>query len=195
MDLRDAGTMARDLLQKHHLDAWTFGFDRAKRRAGCCHHGQHVISLSAPLTALHSEHQVRNTVLHEIAHALVGPHHGHDSVWKSQAIAIGASPERCLPNDAPKLAGRYTGTCSRGHEFSAHKRPTRPKICTICPPALGVERLLTWTQGDVSIRMLPSYVTQLVKLADVGGSAAARDQLEMDSALGGGRDQPLTRGS
>ena len=57
VDLSAASRMARDLLQQHGLDEWNLGFDRAKRRAGCCHFGQKVISLSVPLTRLHPEHE------------------------------------------------------------------------------------------------------------------------------------------
>ena len=53
-------------------------YDSAKRRAGVCRFATQTLGLSAPLTTLHSEVEVRDTILHEIAHALVGPRHGHD---------------------------------------------------------------------------------------------------------------------
>ena len=38
--------------------------------------------------------EVRDTILHEVAHALVGPGHGHDTVWKATAAQVGARPQR-----------------------------------------------------------------------------------------------------
>ena len=34
---------------------------------------------------------IRDTILHEIAHALVGPCHGHDAVWRQKAREIGCT--------------------------------------------------------------------------------------------------------
>nr|WP_269327818.1 SprT-like domain-containing protein [Kineosporia mesophila] len=181
--------MARDLLRQHGLDDWELGFDRAKRRAGCCHFDLKVISLSIPLTVLHPQDEVRDTVLHEIAHALVGPDHGHDDVWRAQAVEIGAAPERSLSDDLPKLPGKFTGTCPEGHQAERHRRPTKPASCPTCSSRFDAEKLFTWTMGDLSIRMLPTYVAALVRLVETTGSAVAEEQLEMDEALGGGRHQ------
>ena len=48
---------------------WTFLFDRAIRRFGNCNYTKRQISLSAKLTLLNDEPVVRETLLHEIAHA------------------------------------------------------------------------------------------------------------------------------
>lgn len=32
-----------------------------------------------------------DTVAHEVAHALVGPAHGHDAVWRRKAVELGGS--------------------------------------------------------------------------------------------------------
>ena len=82
MDLRDAFAMAEYLLEVHGLDDWEVAYDNAKLRAGICRFGDKVLGLSAPLTAVHDEDDVRDTILHEIAHALVGPRHGHDATWR-----------------------------------------------------------------------------------------------------------------
>ena len=94
MDLRDAFAMAEYLLEVHGLDDWEVTYDNAKRRAGICHFTTRTVGLSAPLAAVHSEDDVRDTILHEIAHALVGPAHGHDATWRSMARRIGCSGER-----------------------------------------------------------------------------------------------------
>ena len=187
MELSVAATMARELLAEHGLDDWGLGFDRARRRAGCCRFGYKVISLSMPLTAIHPDDDVRETVLHEIAHALVGPGHGHDEAWRAQAVAIGSKGERCLADDVPTLPGRFTGTCPQGHQVARHKRATRVTSCSTCSHSFDHRSLLTWAIGDVSIRMLPTYVADLVRIVDSTGSSIAQEQLDLDAALGGGR--------
>ncbi len=36
---------------------------------------------------------MKQVLLHEVAHALVGPDHGHDQVWKDKALQIGCRPD------------------------------------------------------------------------------------------------------
>ena len=101
MDLDEALAMGRQLLDQHGLDEWDFRFDRAKRRAGLCRFDDRVISLSRYLTQLHDAEQVRDTVLHEIAHALAGPEAGHGPTWQAKARQVGARPRRTLPAEVP----------------------------------------------------------------------------------------------
>lgn len=42
-----------------------------------------------------NEEAIKDTVLHEIAHAMAGGHHHHDRVWVSCCNRIGANPSRC----------------------------------------------------------------------------------------------------
>jgi len=85
------------LKKTHSLVGWSLVFDKAKRRLGVCkykhkHVGVSSFMLKDPKT---SEHQVKNTLLHEIAHALVGKEHSHDAVWKAKAVSIGCDGSRC----------------------------------------------------------------------------------------------------
>ena len=132
MDLGDAYRMATQMLERLGLDDWHVEFDNAKRRAGVCRHGRKVIGLSAPLTRLHASDEVRETILHEVAHALVGAQHGHDAVWVAQARAIGSNAERCVPADAPKIPAPWLGVCASGHVRERHKRPERVESCGQC---------------------------------------------------------------
>ena len=108
MDLRDAYAMAEDLLDHHGLGEWSVAYDNAKRRAGICRFDRQEIGLSAPLTALHGEHDVRDTILHEIAHALVGPRHAHDATWEAMARKIGSTGQRCVSPDSPTPPAEIT---------------------------------------------------------------------------------------
>lgn len=94
MDLDTADIMARELLSIH-LPEWDFGWNNRKRSLGVCKHSSSVIELSRTATSVNEEHVVKNTILHEIAHALVGIGHGHDSVWQAMAKSIGCDGKRC----------------------------------------------------------------------------------------------------
>lgn len=164
MDIRDALVLARHMLAQHGLKGWSVGLDRAKTRAGACHYSRKLITLSGPLTRLHSEDDVRDTVLHEIAHALVGPRHRHDAVWRAKALEIGCTGQRCVPVDAPRVSGDWVGTCPSGHEVHRHRRPARPQSCSKCLPSFDLRHLLEWTFRGRRAAMSPSYESQLLAL-------------------------------
>ena len=85
MDLTEARELAAGLMARHRLTDWHLTFDDAKTRAGVCRPARKEIGLSRPLIRLYSPEQVTETVLHEIAHALAGPGHGHDRKWRTIA--------------------------------------------------------------------------------------------------------------
>ncbi len=151
MDLHAAQRLARALMDEHGLAGWGLRFDRARRRAGVCRHDRREISLSAPLTALYSADEVRETVLHEVAHALVGAKHGHDAVWRAKARSIGASGRRLVSDDAPQLEGDWVGTCPAGHRVTRFRRPARPQSCARCSRTFDRRFLLAWTRRGVPV--------------------------------------------
>ncbi len=161
MDLLAAHVMATDLLAHHGLDDWTIAFDNAKRRAGQCRFRTRVISISAGLTRLHDPAEVRDTVLHEIAHALAGPSAGHGPLWQQQARAIGCSARRCVSPEAPRLPGAWLGVCSAGHTVERHRRPERVLTCPQCSPRFSVEHVFSWTQRGLPAPMHPNYLAEL----------------------------------
>ena len=126
MNLYTARAIARQLMNQHGLTDWTFRFDHARRRFGSCQPRRRWITLSAPLTLLNNEEEVRDTILHEIAHALVGPGHGHDAVWKAKCVEVGARPERCYGEQVAMPKGQWRATCGGcGREHDRHRRPNR----------------------------------------------------------------------
>src|SRR4051794_26770877 len=94
MNLIEARNLARQLMDLHGLADWSFAYDRARRRFGSCRWRKKQITLSHPLTLLNTEAQVRDTILHEIAHALA-PNAGHGPKWKAACRRVGAKPARC----------------------------------------------------------------------------------------------------
>ena len=143
MELQAAYTMAREMLNSHGLHEWDLAYDRARRRAGLTNFTTGTISLSRPLTQLFSEEDVRETVLHEIAHALVGPGHNHDALWKREAARIGATP-RALLSGGPQVPARYIGHCPNGHVIMRHRIRRNPVSCAKCCPDFDPEYLIEW---------------------------------------------------
>ena len=93
--LQAALEMAASLMAAHGLDGWNVKLDHARRRAGQCDYRKREISLSRHYVRHAEESHIRDTILHEIAHALVGPRHGHDAVWRRKAREIGCTATRC----------------------------------------------------------------------------------------------------
>lgn len=121
---------ALDLMQEHGLKKWRFAFDHSTRRAGCCDYRTKTISISFNLARNASDDDIRDTILHEIAHALVGKKHNHDAVWKAKAREIGCSGERC--HRLTLTPPRYSVTCeNRCWMHTAERRDTH-LVCRTC---------------------------------------------------------------
>src|SRR6476659_8376122 len=99
MNLYEAGALARQLLRQHGLHDWRFELDHARRRFGRCDYTHRRITLSRPLTLLNPLEEVRDTLLHEIAHALT-PGAGHGPRWRAMCRQLGARPVRCYADGA-----------------------------------------------------------------------------------------------
>lgn len=105
-------TLGQDILKQYGLDikGWKITFDTAKKRGGACHYRTKTISLSKAIMATATDAEIRETILHETAHALT-PGHSHDHVWKSMLISMGGTGARTHNMEVPK--GRYEMYCSR----------------------------------------------------------------------------------
>lgn len=113
---------------------WSFRFDRARRRFGICRFGVKEISVSRTLVELNPEEECRDTVLHEIAHALAGPRAGHGPKWKAMCRRVGARANRCYNHDqVAEPQHRYEARCATcGHSIGFHRRPSRERACAKC---------------------------------------------------------------
>jgi predicted SprT family Zn-dependent metalloprotease len=135
MNLDAAESMALNLMLTHGLlqKRWTFEFDNAKRRFGRCSYTYMKITLSKHLVWLNGPEQVRDTILHEIAHALAGSKAKHGPVWREWCIKIGAKPERCYDSDeveTPKLKYHAKcGACGKEYERARMVRKERKRSC------------------------------------------------------------------
>lgn len=174
MDLDAVRALGVDLFGAHEISDWTLRFDHAKRRAGSCNAEARTISLSRHLMAIYDEPEVRETLLHEIAHALAGPQHGHDAVWRSIALRIGASGQRLVDPGAPRLPAPWQGTCPGGHRHERHRRPARPASCLQCSRSFHPDFIITWEHTDGVKDLSAAYTRELRVLQRLAGKPQRR---------------------
>jgi predicted SprT family Zn-dependent metalloprotease len=136
MNLYEARNLARTLMTQHGIPDWTFTFDHARRRFGSCQPTRKRITLSRTLTLLNTEEEVRDTLLHEIAHALT-PDDGHGPRWRAMCRKLGCNPKRCYTDETvispPRRAARFEIGCPKCNWWHPRHRRTRRKlICRQC---------------------------------------------------------------
>ena len=141
-DLQAIAARATAWMAAHQLEGWSFQFDHATQRAGCCNYQTRVISLAHAYAQSATDEAIDDTLLHEIAHALVGKAHGHDQVWQAQAVALGCSGQRC--HDVQFTPPRYIVTCDNACWVTTAERRQRGAVCRTCH---GQVRYTTYTEA------------------------------------------------
>jgi len=151
MNVEVARNEALMLMNEHGLldDGWKFKLDGAKRRFGLCMYRTKVISLSKALVELNEFDQVKDTILHEIAHALVGAGHGHDNVWRRKALEIGCNGKRCYSaKEVTRVKGKYIAICNTCKNESYKFKKPSPRLqysCGKCSKVFDPNNVLTYT--------------------------------------------------
>lgn len=92
MKLDLAIKMALELMKKHRVGSWNLMIDHDKNFAGYTIHKAKEIGLSQVFLKMNTPKEVKDTVLHEIAHALCPEGEDHGPLWKETAKKLGARP-------------------------------------------------------------------------------------------------------
>jgi predicted SprT family Zn-dependent metalloprotease len=144
MDTTEAKALGLRIFDEQNLNGWRFKFDTAKKRFGVCSHARRTISLSRALVLLNGREAVEDTIRHEVAHATVGPGHGHDAAWKAECRRVGAKPVRCYSgDDVVRAPTPWTFTCAEGCNGGRFRRPD-PRRTWYCKRHRA---LVTWKAG------------------------------------------------
>lgn len=93
MEIDDVFAFATRLLREYGLNDWHVKLGSGKKLLGSCNYSNKTIKISKFHIMHSSKEDILDTVKHEVAHAVVGPGHGHGPIWKAAAIKIGAVPE------------------------------------------------------------------------------------------------------
>lgn len=133
MDIHKAQALATLMLKEHGLDDWRIELRSYKSTGGMTYYGTRRIGLSRLLLPKWTEDQVRQVMLHEIAHALVGPHQNHNDTWLSKAREIGYKGKGT--HNFPTVDRRWHVVCpNHGVIGKRHRRGARGRVysCTTC---------------------------------------------------------------
>ena len=156
---------ALKLMHTHGLVGWRFSFDRAKTRLGICDFTTRTISLSKHWVEVRSLEESEATILHELAHALVGPGHNHNMVWALKAKKLGlANPTPCTDTGEKSVGAAWIGLCPNGHKQEQHRAPKRVSACGLCSKRFNPKFLLTWKKHGQTVPMTPAYTAELTKI-------------------------------
>jgi predicted SprT family Zn-dependent metalloprotease len=158
----EAQQLALDLMHQHGLlqAGWQFRWNNGKRQLGVCRVRRNrlprsadftevkTIGLSRHLVALNSDEEVRDTILHEIAHAIAGVKNGHNHLWKETCRKIGARPRRLAGEGVKVVQAPYIIVCDCCQRSlgKRHRRVSARKLarsyCRSCgPQSMGKLRL------------------------------------------------------
>lgn len=119
MELKDAENIAINLMEEHGLieQGWSFAFDRALYRLGLCRFDRKQITISKHFASAANEYEVKQAVLHEIAHALLPVEAKHGPAWQDKALEIGYMGSRLANNPfAPHRRKRMASKVSTSIE-------------------------------------------------------------------------------
>jgi predicted SprT family Zn-dependent metalloprotease len=145
MTLHETEALAWSHMLAHGLPqkGWKFDFQYRLNHLGTCFYFNKTIKLSVSYVLLNDEPEILDTILHEIAHALLPPKEGHGKRWKAMCVKLGCNPERCVGYGKikrPELA--YKAVCVNGH---THYRTRKTKVeitCGQCDRRFNMDYLL-----------------------------------------------------
>lgn len=133
--------LANELKNRHGLFNWRISFNNRKGSFGLCSYSKREIQLSSMFIPFMSDESIKDTIIHEIAHALTEGH-GHDYTWQRKCVELGGKPNRIGGAEKFKngekgelefcrVISKYTLTCPTcGHKAYINRMPKRDCSCS-----------------------------------------------------------------
>lgn len=91
--LRAAILLGAELMVERGLSDWKLDIVNKRTTLGETYYRTKTIELSQRFILVSTKDEFRKTMLHEIAHALIGPGYAHGPVFVEKCLAIGGNPE------------------------------------------------------------------------------------------------------
>jgi hypothetical protein len=117
---------------------WSLSYNTNKSRLGVCKTRNKQIELSMYFLKANLEacNEMRDTILHEIAHAIdveIRGYSDHSENWKRIARAVGADDSRTANVDMTGAVSKYTATCPNcKRENPMHRKTRGNSACGKC---------------------------------------------------------------
>ena len=106
--------------------------------------------MSRYLSARYDDATNRQTLLHEVAHALAGARAGHGAAWKRTARSLGYTGGTTHHGETATELAPWVGVCPAGHVAYRHRRATRATSCAVCSPTFDARHLFVWTRREIT---------------------------------------------
>lgn len=148
---------ATDLLEENGLFDWSISFERSLVRAGTCRYLQKSICFNVLFLKSVSVSEIRNTVFHEVAHALAGPTAGHEEKWASICEQLGGNA-RVVTTIPEVLASSenydWIGVCPNcNYTHGSVSVPTSVWVCVSCSSTVPEkERIFRWYHHQTEVQ-------------------------------------------
>jgi SNF2 family DNA or RNA helicase len=129
----DAQRICDSKLKEYNLKKWKTSFAKSENYLARCYHDQRRIVFSQQFLAGADEKAFNDILAHELAHAIVGPGHGHNSIWVAKARELGLeNPKPCA--DIKLDLGRSMQSIMDAQIVEKPKRNYHriDKLCPIC---------------------------------------------------------------
>lgn len=145
-------TLGYNALHGYDVFNWKITWGNRKNAMGVANHRTKTIELSNfVFDKLVDKREMLDTVLHEVAHVLAGGKAGHNYVWQSWCIKIGAKPEACYKQSDLNIKQgdlKYSTVCNvHGVQSHYSRRPTSPRSCSKCCGYFNTKYLLKVVQN------------------------------------------------
>lgn len=92
MKIEQGVKLALDLMKANKRRSWTLVLNMDIYNDSFCDHSTKSIGLSRLFIESNTKEDVRQSVLHALAHALCKPDAGHGDEWFAMCLKIGADP-------------------------------------------------------------------------------------------------------
>ena len=171
--LHEVARQARALMDEHGLEAWTFRFSAAESRLGECREREKVIRLSRRHAVNGDPREVRDTILHEIAHALAGAAARHGPAWKAVAKRLGATPKARAEESEESRANRQAAKARFRAGMEVRFRARGGRVRTGAIVRMNPKRARVDCGG--AVYLVPYPALQPMEPPDPAGAARAPD--------------------
>lgn len=121
---------SQSLLERHSLAGWQVAFNMKRNTLAETWHGSRVVYISRHFAKICKTEELTEVIIHEVAHALLGPGKGHDKEFVELYSKLAPAGTHGVVA-VPTKIGKYHLTC-RGCGQDGYTNKSKDFYCAIC---------------------------------------------------------------